>query len=84
MAMDSKNLSVLAYSNGFTLWHYKTADTKETVVGANYFDKVANIFNVGDLIIASVNTGVKTETIIYAVDSIEEGVVTVASIIPSV
>ena len=26
MSMNSKNLSVLAYSNGFTLWHYKTED----------------------------------------------------------
>ena len=27
MAYLSKNLSVLAYANGFTLWHYTTADT---------------------------------------------------------
>lgn len=83
MAMDSKNLSVLAYSNGFTLWHYKSIDTKETVAAANYFDKVANIFNPGDLIVASLNTSSQTETIIYMVASVQDGVVTITSIVPA-
>ena len=26
MAFQTKDLSVLAYANGFTLWHYTTAD----------------------------------------------------------
>ena len=33
MSMNSKNLSVLAYANGFTLWHYKTEDAKTLKVG---------------------------------------------------
>ena len=53
MSMNSKNLSVLAYVNGFTLWHYKTEDAKSAVSASGYFNSVANIFNVGDLIIAN-------------------------------
>jgi hypothetical protein len=48
--MDSKNLSVLAYSNGFTLWHYKTGDERDAVIGPGYFSDVAEIFNPGDAI----------------------------------
>ena len=44
MSMNSKNLSVLAYANGFTLWHYKTEDAKTTVATDGYFNDVANIF----------------------------------------
>ena len=32
MAYQSKDLSVLAYANGFTLWHYATADAATAVV----------------------------------------------------
>lgn len=31
MAYNAKNLSVLAYANGFTLWHYTTTDTAADV-----------------------------------------------------
>ena len=62
MSMNSKNLSVLAYANGFTLWHYKTADAKTTVSTSGYFNDVANIFNVGDLIVASLSINGTMET----------------------
>ena len=32
MAYNAAHLSVLAYANGFTLWHYKTADTAATAL----------------------------------------------------
>ena len=35
MAYDTKNLNVLSYANGFTLWHYSTTDA--TVDTAGYF-----------------------------------------------
>lgn len=31
MSFDSKNFSVMAYANGFTLWNYTTADTLEAL-----------------------------------------------------
>ncbi|MDR3126173.1 MAG: hypothetical protein LBT92_00905 [Rickettsiales bacterium] len=46
--MDSKNLSVLSYSNGFTLWHYKTDDDRAAVMGPGYFSVMAGVFNPGD------------------------------------
>lgn len=41
MAFKSSDLSVLAYANTFTLWHFKTVDTVAEVIASNYFDKAA-------------------------------------------
>ena len=81
MSMNSKNLSVLAYANGFTLWHYKTDDEKTVVTGQNYFNSVANIFNVGDLIVSSMDIDGTLTTSIFVVSSITSGVVVVSDII---
>lgn len=80
MSMDSKNLSVLAYSNGFTLWHYKSTDAKTVVETSGYFNKVSNIFNVGDVIFASLGE-TSTDMTIYVVSSVESGVVSVSNLI---
>ena len=49
MAFDSQNLSVLAYANGFTLWHYKsTADTLATLTGSGYFNNASDMLRLGD------------------------------------
>lgn len=77
MSMDSKNLSVLAYSNGFTLWHYKTNEAKTVVEAKGYFNKVSNIFNSGDVIFASCGEETK-EVVMYVVSSVKDGEVTVA------
>jgi len=55
--MISKNLSVLAYSNGFTIWHYKSPDAAEKVESGGYFAPVAGIFNAGDIIFISFGDG---------------------------
>ena len=36
MAYQSKDLSVLAYANGFTLWHYVTTDSYENVAARKH------------------------------------------------
>ncbi|MDE6223922.1 MAG: hypothetical protein K2M23_00415 [Alphaproteobacteria bacterium] len=82
MSMDSKNLSVLAYSNGFTLWHYKTDDAKTVVGASGYFNKVSNIFNAGDVIFASLGNTSK-EMVMYTVSSVESGVVSVSDVMPT-
>ena len=41
MAYTAEDLSVLAYANNFTLWHYKTDDA--SVIDAGYFNAAANI-----------------------------------------
>ena len=81
MSMNSKNLSVLAYSNGFTLWHYKTEDEKSVVATSGYFNDVANIFNVGDMIVASMDVNGSLTTSLFVVASVDAGVVSVSDII---
>lgn len=53
MAFDRNNLSVLAYANGFTLWHYKTTDTAATVDTTGYFNTASEMLRVGDMILAN-------------------------------
>ncbi len=54
MSYTSSNLSVLAYANNFTLWHYTTTDAN--VTDAGYFNNAASMLRVGDFIIINVDT----------------------------
>jgi len=65
MSLNSSNLSVLAYANNFTLWHYTTADT--AVTGTGYFNGAVDMLRVNDLIITIIDTAVTPETIFYIV-----------------
>lgn len=56
MAFESKNLSVLAYSNGFTLWHYVTVDLPADVDTNGYFNDASDMLRTGDMIMANVDT----------------------------
>jgi hypothetical protein len=57
MAYDSKSLSVLAYANGFTLWHYSTTESAATADTSGYFNGAADMLRVGDMILANTDTG---------------------------
>ncbi len=61
MAFQNKNLSVIAYANGFTLWHYAADETMSAISASGYFDSVKSLMNNGDVIIinASDNTSIK-------------------------
>jgi hypothetical protein len=76
MALILHDLSVLAYANNFTLWHYKTIDS--AVTGGGYFNNAASMMNTGDLIIANLDTDGTPSTKFYIVTGISSGVVTVA------
>ena len=54
-------MSVIAYANGFTLWHYSAAETLTTITANGYFNNVKTLMNIGDIIIinASDNTAIK-------------------------
>ena len=66
MAFINKNLSVIAYANGFTLWQYRTEDMFEEING-NYFPvEIKRLMAVGDIII--INS--KNETGIRAIKSL--------------
>ena len=54
MSYVSSNLSVLAYANNFTLWHYTTTDANVTDSG--YFNNAGSMMRVGDLIIVNIDT----------------------------
>lgn len=65
----SSNLSVLAYANNFTLWHFTTPDLAAEIEGANYFDNAADMVRVNDLIIVNVDTDGTPTTNFYIVSS---------------
>ena len=69
MAFQNKNLSVIAYANGFTLWHYCANETMETITASGYFNAVKTLMNTGDIIIiiASDNTSIKKLSVSTAV-----------------
>ncbi len=57
MAFQPKDLSVLAYANGFTLWHYTTPDAASAVRAGGYFNAAAHMLRVGDMVLANTSTG---------------------------
>jgi hypothetical protein len=76
MAFKLSDLSVLAYANGFTLWHYRTGDGAAQVDNAGYFDEAAEMLRAGDMIMA--NTGASGG--LLRVDSNAAGTVDVANL----
>jgi len=54
MAYDVSALHPLSYANGFTLWHYRSADRTEAVDGDGYFDPAATLLRVGDFVFLNV------------------------------
>ncbi|MBF0246694.1 MAG: hypothetical protein HQL36_01260 [Alphaproteobacteria bacterium] len=78
MAYASKNLSVLAYANGFTLWHYTTTDVGADVDTSGYFNDASDMVRVGDIIIANVATGGTPASGFYLVNANASGTVDVA------
>lgn len=77
---DSKNFSVMAYANGFTLWNYSTED--ENVLGEDYFNATEAFVRPGDMILAVTGKGTSLKADILFVASAASGAVTVSSVIP--
>ena len=67
MAFTLKDLSVLAYANGFTLWHYRTADADSAVDDADYFLAAIDMLRPGDMILANTGEGVAPKGGIFRV-----------------
>jgi len=51
MSFLARELSVLAYANGFTLWHYRTG--ADDLLTPGYFDAADELLREGDQIIAN-------------------------------
>lgn len=61
MSFQNKNLSVIAYANGFTLWHYAASESVSAITATGYFNPVHTLMNIGDIVIinGSDNTALK-------------------------
>ena len=60
MSFAPRNLSVLAYANGFTLWHYRTqGDALLCVEAPGYFDDAVDMLASGDMLLVSAPEGGK-------------------------
>lgn len=87
MAFRSRELSVLAYANGFTLWHYRTEDALEILTrgpdaaGRGYFDAAREMLRSGDQIIVNLVEGRRIAVANLAVTAVDRaGSVEVAPI----
>lgn len=67
MAFDASNLSVLAYANNFTLWHYTSIDNSATITGTGYFNKAVDMLRVNDLMVINIDTDGTPTTKFYIV-----------------
>ena len=77
MAFKPSDLSVLAYANNFTLWHYSTDDA--AVTGSDYFNNASDMVRENDLMIASLDTDGTPSTVFYIVTDNTDGVVSVSA-----
>jgi hypothetical protein len=60
MALAIRNLSVLAYANGFTLWHYKSGKDKlDSVSSGNYLADASDMLTAGDLLMVTAADGAR-------------------------
>ena len=60
MAFAVRNLSVLAYANGFTLWHYKAeAEALGAVAAGGFFEPAAGMMVAGDILMVSASDGAR-------------------------
>jgi predicted lipoprotein with Yx(FWY)xxD motif len=58
MAFAIRNMSVLAYANGFTLWHYKAAaDDQIAVAAPAFFNDAGDMLASGDMVMVSAKDG---------------------------
>ena len=58
MAFAIRNLSVLAYAQGFTLWHYKAgSDRLDDVAASGFLADAADMLAAGDMLFISASDG---------------------------
>ena len=77
MSFTSSDLSVLAYANNFTLWHYTSVDNTLTIEGAGYFNNAVDMMRVNDLLIVNIDTDGTPITKFYVVTGNDGNSVTV-------
>ena len=78
MTFSASNLSVLAYANNFTLWHYTTTDDATAIETAGHFDNAVDMLRANDLMIINLDTDGTPLTKFYIVTGNDGSSVTVA------
>lgn len=60
MSFKIRNLSVLAYANGFTLWHYRAgAGRLYGVSSSGFFNDAADMLTQGDMVMVTAADGAR-------------------------
>ena len=57
MSFDPAQFSVLAYANGFTHWHYRSADALAQILAHGFFAPAAEMLRPGDQITVNLTAG---------------------------
>lgn len=71
MSFSAQDLSVLAYANGFTHWHYRTCDPLLQLTGS-YFAGARELLRPGDQLTATLLTDVGADLASFVVVSIDQ------------
>jgi hypothetical protein len=80
MAYTPSGLSVISYANGFTLWHYRTADIAADVDNDGYFNAASKMLRVGDFMFVNSNIDDTPVHGVMVVIKNESGVVDVSNV----
>ena len=78
MAYNPRDLSVVGYANGFTLWHFRSGDPAGEILGRRYFDPSSEMLRAGDFIFVNLEDDAQSRGGILTVESIAGGSVRVA------
>jgi len=66
-----KNLSVLAYAQGFTLWHYKAPGAfLQTLSTPGFFNHASDLLAAGDILMMSAGDGGRVAFVAAANDGV--------------
>ena len=78
MAYNPRDLSVVGYANGFTLWHFRSRDPAAELLTRRYFDGGGKLSRAGDFILVTLEGPSVQRGGVLAVESVEGGSVAVA------
>lgn len=81
MSFNSKDFSVMAYANGFTLWSYSTSDDLAAVKAADYFNNVAPFARKGDMVLVTAGINNNIESDIISIKTVSADNVVASSVI---
>jgi hypothetical protein len=71
MAFSLRNLSVLAYANGFTLWHYKADPADHLHAGMqDFFAEAGDMLAGGDMLMVSSREGARLLCVLADADGL--------------